>query len=119
MNRKPRTFKQIMKMAVTKSLIAYIVVAIGFIFMASATDSQNSTPDNRPAAVGSPEQVMDAHGCWSGPAPSDMAGQIPGHVVVRKDGHDKVLYSHHLVGDALDQIFNGADNGLTIYGFCR
>lgn len=59
-----------------------------------------------------------AHGCWTGQAPADMEGVIPGHVVVVRDG-EATYGGARLVGKALAQVFDGADHGLTVYAFCR
>ena len=56
--------------------------------------------------------------CWDGEAPADMAGQIPGHVFVTVDGETRKGGSR-MVGKALAQVFDGADHGLTVHGFCR
>lgn len=58
--------------------------------------------------------LVEEHGCWTGEAPKDMEGKMPGHVVTQKG-----LGGQRVVGKALDQIFNGTDHGLTVYGFCR
>jgi len=65
-----------------------------------------------------PELMMHRHGCWSGEAPADMAGKLPGHVVVSRPGRGPV-YSAKLVGPALDHVFHGAHPGWTVHGFCR
>lgn len=63
---------------------------------------------------GSPVWLMNKHGCWSGEAPVDMTGVLPGHVVTQ-DGYRGA----RVVDKALGQIFNGEKHNLTIYGFCR
>ncbi|EON24037.1 hypothetical protein CF8_2044 [Nocardioides sp. CF8] len=64
------------------------------------------------------EALVVAYDCWSGEAPADMAGQFPRRVVVTVGG--EVRYAgERMVGKALDQIFDGANHGLTVHGFCR
>jgi hypothetical protein len=63
------------------------------------------------------EQMADQHGCWSRQAPADMTGKMPGHVVVTVEG--RTIYSTAQVGPALEQVFEGADHGLTVHAFCR
>jgi hypothetical protein len=64
------------------------------------------------------EALIVEHNCWTGAAPLDMAGKIPGHVVVIAD--DEARHGGtRLVDKALQQIFNGVDHGLTVVGFCR
>lgn len=70
--------------------------------------------DTRPDIAASPTALLEAHDCWTGEAPADMAGVIPGHVVTQ-NGYQGAA----AVGRAFEQIFDGADHGLTVYGFCR
>jgi hypothetical protein len=70
------------------------------------------------AALSRADRLVDRHGCWSGPAPADMADRMPGHVVVSvADG--RTVYSAVLVGAALDQTFGDRDSGLLVHAFCR
>lgn len=62
--------------------------------------------------------MAGTHHCWRHQAPADMAGQIPGHVVVIRD-HQAVYGGPALVGQALGQVFDGHDYGLTVIAFCR
>lgn len=73
----------------------------------------------RPAAEGSPADLVARHGCWSGEAPADMAGKMPGHVVATLPNGETRLGGSHLVNKALDQLFAGEDHGLIVRGFCR
>lgn len=72
----------------------------------------------RPHAEDSPPALVAAHDCWTGEAPADMAGVLPGHVVVTMNDHTR-LGGSVLVGKALKQIFEGVDHGLAVHGFCR
>jgi hypothetical protein len=64
------------------------------------------------------EVLVVEHNCWTGAAPLDMAGKIPGHVVVI--AADKARYGGQaLVHKALQQTFEGVDHNLTVVGFCR
>lgn len=65
------------------------------------------------------ELLIDAHDCWTGNAPVDMAGQIPGHVVVTTANGVTRLGGARLVGQSLDQLFAGKAHGLTVHAFCR
>jgi hypothetical protein len=64
------------------------------------------------------DRLIEQHECWSGEAPSDMAGRVPGHVVVTTSA-GRAVYSARLVGPALDQTFNGRDAALLVHAFCR
>lgn len=70
------------------------------------------------AATTRAERLVERHDCWSGPAPADMAGQVPGHVVATT-AEGRTVYSAHLVASALDQTFAGPDTGLLVHAFCR
>lgn len=71
---------------------------------------------DRPAVEGSPAALVEAHDCWTGEAPADV--EVPGHVVVTV-GNDTIYGGPRLVGKALSQIFDGANHGLVVHGFCR
>lgn len=62
--------------------------------------------------------LADRHDCWSGEAPADMRGVLPGHVVVTVNGRPRYA-GERMVGKALEQIFEGADHGITVHAFCR
>ncbi len=70
------------------------------------------------AASNRADRLVERHDCWSGAAPSDMAGKVPGHVVVTTPA-GRAVYSARLVGPALDQTFGGDDAGLLVHAFCR
>lgn len=125
---KQKTFRQTMVGAVVKAVATTAMVGAGFFVSSTLVGQQatmvapehggSSVMENRPNAEGSPADLMDKHNCWSGEAPKDMEGQMPGHVVVAK-GDTPVYGGSRLVGQALSQIFEGEDHGLTVYGFCR
>lgn len=113
----PRSVGHALQRGLGSALIvtAFITAAT----LGSAPVSSRPAPE-APVAPGSPEDLIQRHGCWTGKAPADMEGAIPGHVIVTRPGADAPEYGGaRLVGLALDQAFNGADNGLTIHAFCR
>lgn len=91
--------------------------------------SDASSPERaeRPLAVGSPEYLIEKHDCWTGAAPSDMEGVLPGHVVVTFPGAVAPTYGgDKAVGIALEQLAHdevipgdGEDHGVTVHAFCR
>lgn len=124
---KAKSLKRSLTGAVLRSVM--IVGAFGASFMAAGAGSaqfaaipeqgiESNVMDDRPVAKGSPQDLIEKHKCWTGEAPADMQGQMPGHVVVTK-GVAPVYGGSHLVGQALEQIFEGKDHGLTVHGFCR
>lgn len=77
-----------------------------------------ATAPERPA--GGAAALVAAHDCWTGAAPADMEGVLPGHVVVTVAGGAGPEYrGERMVGLALDQIFHGAPHGLVVHAFCR
>ncbi len=95
-------------------LAALILAAIGM----GAVANQESVYAARPDVTTSTAALIAAHDCWTGEAPADMAGTIPGHVVVSVDGVARYA-GERMVGRALEQVFDGVDHGLAIHGFCR
>lgn len=73
-----------------------------------------------PGSVKTPEalELVAEHDCWTGEAPADMQGVLPGHVVVTVDGATRYA-GERMVGKALGQIFEGVDHELVVHGFCR
>ena len=82
------------------------------------SDSNGFGPYHDPSA-GYVADELAAHDCWTGEAPADMRGEIPGHVVVTVAGSDRPEYrGRHMTSKALKQIFDER-LGLTVHGFCR
>jgi hypothetical protein len=116
MFRKPRTLRATLLRAALVPVGFFAGLGTVYAVTGSVAHLTFSQPASRPlSAVAT--MVRD-HDCWTGPAPSDMAGRMPGHVVVTTaDG--RLRYSSRLVGPALEQVFNGAENHLTVHAFCR
>lgn len=66
-------------------------------------------------------QHLERHfGCWTGDAPADMHGKLPGGVIVRRGSTaERHESSDRAVGAALDHVFEGEHPGLTVLAFCR
>jgi hypothetical protein len=88
--------------------------------------SDASSPE-RPIAFGSPGWLIEKHDCWTGEAPADMVGVLPGHVVLTYAGHPAPTYGgERAVGVALEQLAfdgvitgDGRDHGVIVHAFCR
>lgn len=80
--------------------------------------NDDPTPAERPAPSTSPTGLVEAYDCWTGQAPADMEGKVPGHVVVTQDNVARYA-GPRVVAQALAQVFDGEDHGLTIHAFCR
>lgn len=96
--------------------IALCIVAVIVMFQ---YDPSGYREPVKPHAEGSPAAMAEENDCWTGSAPADMVGKIPGHVLVTKPNGKRVVGGPVLVGKALDQQFAGEDHGLIIHGFCR
>lgn len=112
----------VFKTVMLNLLFASLLAASFLIVRAAAGDAYLVTVPHvfarvAPAPVKVAE-LVDEHDCWSGEAPADMRGVLPGHVVVTV-GLVSRVGGDRLVGQALEQIFDGVDHGLTVHGFCR
>lgn len=97
------------------NLVIVMTLACAALYgMTTAADRSSA----RPAAADSPAALAAAHGCWSGDAPADMAGRMPGHAVVTVREEPRYA-GPRMVRRALEQIFEGVDHGLTVHAFCR
>lgn len=125
MNRKPKTLGQTMARSLAGAVVLFGVAAQPLIWGSNdhvegiqGQPGDSSSQVERPVAEGSPQALLEAHGCWTGEAPADMQGVIPGHVVV-SIGANPEYRGAAMVGQAFDQIFDGIDHGITVHGFCR
>ena len=103
---------------VVTCLLGAALVAGGLLWTGSTAQSLPSSPASEPTASRA-EQLVEVHGCWTGPAPSDMRYEVPGHVVVTTRAGRTVYGGPRLVRKALDQVFAHTRNGLVIHAFCR
>lgn len=118
--KRPATLRRAMSGAVTQAVVIIGSVALGF--GATAVITSDDVPMRQLPTIeqstGSPADLIAEHDCWTGAAPADMEGVMPGAVVVTRDG--RTIYGGpRLVEQALDQVFNGVDHDLTVHAFCR
>lgn len=74
----------------------------------------------KPAALGSVPWLIEKHDCWTGEAPADVQGQLPGHVVVTRPGDEAPTYGgSDAVARALAHVFDGKHPDLVVHAFCR
>lgn len=92
-------------------------LAVALVQLGSAPEA-DGLPAGRPLAPDSPAALIAKHDCWSGEAPPDMTGRLPGHAIVATGATPRYVGAH-LTGKALDQVFSAADHGLVVYAFCR
>ena len=106
-----------------------IIVAVGFaagmvLVLAVVDQAERVEPARDDQAVVDvrairAELLVERHHCWTGEAPPDMRGKLPGGVVAARPGHRVELLRGRWVGRALDQVFEGVEHGLRVYAFCR
>lgn len=125
--KKQKTLKQHLVGALVRAVVIPLSFLTSFLIFSSINQSTTEmefvspeTPAAQSIVEGSPADLITKHGCWTGEAPADMEGVLPGHVVVTKDGATAPVYGgSRLVGKALEQIFEGKNHNLTVHGFCR
>lgn len=127
MTRKPVTIKSVAIKAAVKTIVAFCLAASALMLVsieastnAPGTVIPGATDGNygRPNAEGSPIDLVEKNKCWTGEAPAGVT--VPGHVVARLEGESlSKVYGAKVVGQALEQIFEGKDHGITVHGFCR
>lgn len=115
MNNTP-TFSAILIRRLRANLMIVSLLIAAF-FWGAANNPAVSIEKDAPAE--SPRSLVESLDCWTGAAPADMAGKIPGHVIVRDKHGDLRHAGSAAVDKALGQIFEGEDHGLNVYAFCR
>jgi hypothetical protein len=95
---------------------AVVGVVLGLAALAGV-DRPRATSDHPSYA----QRLADLHDCWSGRAPADMAGEVPGGTVMKPAGSQVPVYRHspHAVQVALAHVFEGRHPGVLVYAFCR
>lgn len=112
------TLRRALVRAVRTSLLCGAMLLVGAgIMTLRPTPSPVVLPTTPVESGPTAADLLDRYACWSGEGPT---GVIPGHVVATLPGDDDPTYAgHRVAGRALAQLFEGADHGLTIHGFCR
>lgn len=111
MFRRPCSFRAMLARRLVVSGLVLVVLSL------AALLARDEAITVEPAQPSPAEILADIHGCWSGEAPADMRGQIPGHVVmILPDG--RTVYSTD-VGRAMRHLFETPERGLTVFAFCR
>lgn len=115
---KAKTLPHMLRTAVLRAVLVTVAIAWG---LALVSRMSTAPVAERPAPEGSPRAVVEAMGdrCWTGAAPADMEGKMPGHVIYQKNASGALVGGSVMVGKALEQTFSGIDHGLTVYAFCR
>lgn len=93
------------------------IVTITFVALlaTNSSDAATMTPGETTDSAHATQHLLDTHDCWSGAAPADMRGKIPGHAVVELAGDRGARYVGSQVGfDIWQHVRPGV-----LYGFCR
>jgi len=115
--------RQLLGFLVTCLMSAAVLVGM-LLWAGPSAQGVPSSPTSEPSPASEPspsraQRLVEAHGCWTGPAPADMRDRVPGHVVVTTRADRTVLGGTRLVRRALDQAFGDKPAGLEIHAFCR
>lgn len=107
-------------MRIVRVLVTGFVVGLLVVLVAPPRHSEDQSLD-RPLAPGSPAALIAEHDCWTGDAPADMQGVIPGHAVVTWPGDEAPTYGgRRAVSAALEHLFGERRTpGLVVHAFCR
>lgn len=106
-----------LRTTIVNSIATAVILAASYAVGGSLVDAPAPAPVERHAGGLS---LMDQHGCWSGDAPADMVGELPGHAVVTWPGDTAPSYDgDRAVGAALGHVFDGTHPRLKVWGFCR
>ena len=90
--------------------------ALGSAVLLTPPGAGGDVTAGRAAVHGPVGRLVERHGCWTGDAPAPV--RIPGHLVVTVDG--ELGYGGRvLVEQALAEVFEDADHGLTVHAFCE
>ena len=111
---KTTTLRQALIAATVKAAAVTLMAGAALSLATDDTVTAEQTTQAPEAQQTPAEALIERHGCWTGEAPADMVGVIPGHVVTQHG-----YQGEKAVGHALAQMFDGADHGLTVYAFCR
>lgn len=94
-----------------------------FSALGPSTSTELTDGDVRAPARATPgpvDELIAEHSCWSGRAPADMEGKLPGHVVITRPGAAApTLGGPEDVGRAMEKVFDGRHPRLQVHAFCR
>lgn len=113
--RRTRSFRRTLLTAMTMPVMVVAGLTVGL----NLDLDQSAT--FKPATPVVQESLVEQHDCWTGEAPADMEGVLPGHVVIRFKREVNAEYrGSKAVGVALDHIFTAPNPDVAeVLGFCR
>jgi hypothetical protein len=88
--------------------------------LAFSTQADVQAAADVPSGPSYAQILLERHDCWTGAAPADMEGQVPGHAVVTWPGAVEASYGGgRAVMAALTHVFGTERRGMIVHGFCR
>lgn len=97
-------------------LLFLIACTLATVTLLAAIDEQHPSGPPRPTAAGSPAELVERYGCWTGDAPE---GVEPRHAVVTWPGRVTPSYGgRRTVQAALAHLFEGKWRGIVVHAFC-
>jgi hypothetical protein len=109
------TFAQIAARAALKAAFAMLCATAIMVGLSLSFNLPVDAPSQTGNIIGTPAKGSPAALIASRCAPVPV-GAVAGHAVVTLPSHRTVYASS---GAALDQVFGGVDNGLTVHSFCK
>lgn len=123
--RKPLSLRRNLRRAVLTPVVMLAAGAAGYAVASHLpmVGVMVSPPAPAPAPPAEPSRaqlLIEKHDCWTGDAPADMKGKIPGHVVLTLKNGRTVYHGDLGVEAALQHVFEGPLPGIrTVHAFCR
>jgi hypothetical protein len=123
--RKPLSLRRTLLRAVLTPVFILAAGAAGYAAVSHlpATMVMAPPPAPAPAAPAEPsraEVLIAKHDCWTGAAPADMEGVVPGHVVMTLKNGKTVYHGSLGVEAALQHVFDAPLPGIkAVHAFCR
>jgi len=118
------TLGYLMERAVLKTVV---LLTVALVWMGSVeighgyaeTESDERIELARPAASGSPRELIARYDCWTGNPPLDMVGRIPGHAVITIGYGPPTYVGTNGVDQALQHVFEKRHPNIDVHAFCR
>lgn len=124
MNRKPPSLRRNLRRALLTPVFVFAAGAAGYAAVSLLPATMVMAPPPAPAPVAPEpsvaEVLIEEHDCWTGAAPADMEGVVPGHVVMTLKNGKTVYHADRGVEAALQHVFDKPLPGITeVHAFCR
>ncbi len=96
-----------------------VTFAVAMVWVVPHFDSPDApSPDD--LAAQRVRELVNRYDCWVSEAPEEMAGRVPGHVVLTRDAASLPEYLGGVwVAVALEHVFDGTHPQVRVHAFCR